>query len=149
MLRDYGCAICADELIECAIFMGLDTTQPDGAEPSVESLKAQTERDRRIQQRYPVEGWAEVMMIDGTMLVRGQITDISANGCFIESHGVFDLPLNCTVELTFRINGVEFRPEGVTRVVKSGRGAGFAFLKMNSKLVLQLEALISVLSAHL
>ena len=129
--------------------MNLEPPATDKSESAIESRQVGTDCERRENQRYPVEGWAEVMMMDGTMMVRGQITDISATGCFIESHGAFDLPLNCSVEMTFRINGVEFRPEGVTRVVKSGLGAGFLFLKMNSKLVMQLESLISLLTARL
>ena len=126
--------------------MSLETLVADEAKPVIEARPVEADHERRENRRYPVEGWAEVMMMDGTMMVRGQITDISATGCFIESHGAFDLPLNCSVEMTFRINGVEFRPEGVTRVVKSGIGAGFLFLKMNSKLVTQLESLISLLT---
>jgi len=128
--------------------MSLQTPATNEAEPPPEAPQGTTDHDRRENHRYPVEGWAEVMMMDGTMMLRGQITDISATGCFIESRGAFDLPLNCSVEMTFRINGVEFRPEGVTRVVKSGVGAGFLFLKMNSKLVLQLESLISLLTVR-
>ncbi|WP_263382970.1 PilZ domain-containing protein [Granulicella arctica] len=131
--------------------MSLDIVEADAAEVadhSSEALQSQAERDRRENQRFPVEGWAEVMTMDGTMMLRGQITDISATGCFIESHGSFDLPMNSAVEMTFRIQGKEFRPEGVTRVVKSGEGAGFSFLKMNSKLELQIEALIKVLNAR-
>jgi hypothetical protein len=132
--------------------MSVQTPEADEVEligePTDAARQNQSDQDRRESQRYPVEGWAEVMMMDGTMMVRGQITDISSTGCFIESRGAFDLPLNCSVEMTFRINGVEFRPEGVTRVVKSGIGAGFLFLKMNSKLVMQLESLISLLTVH-
>jgi hypothetical protein len=105
----------------------------------------QAAESRRRHQRYPVEGWAEVMTMDGTMMVRGQLTDISAAGCYVESHGVFDLPMNGGVELTLRIRGVEFRPEAVTRVVKTGHGAGFAFVRLNSKVAGQIQALIDVL----
>jgi hypothetical protein len=108
-----------------------------------------TGQERRQHTRYPVEGWAEVMMVDGTMLVRGQISDISSAGCFIETYAGYDLPLGSLVEMIFRIKGVEFRPVAATSVVKPGRGAGFSFLKMNSKLTTQLEALIAALSGHL
>ncbi len=122
------------------------TTVDDGL---TEESGFKSERNRRESERFPVQGWAEVMTMDGTMMVRGQITDISITGCYVESHAAFDLPLNSSVEMIFRIKGDEFRPEAVTRVVRSGHGAGFVFLKMNGKLIVQIQALIDILSVHL
>jgi hypothetical protein len=106
-------------------------------------------RDRRESTRFPVAGWAEVMTMDGLMMVRGQITDISATGCYVEIHGSFDLPLNSAVEMIFRINEGELRPRGITQVVRPGNGAGFAFAGLNSKMTSQIQMLIEVLSGHL
>jgi hypothetical protein len=133
----------ADEVVEPEVG-GEEAEAVDAA-----AAEAAADRGRRNSERFLVQGWAEVMTVDGTMMVRGQITDISLTGCYVESHGAFDLPMNSAVEMIFRIKGDEFRPEAVTRVVRSGHGAGFVFLNMNAKVTLQIQALIDVLGVHM
>nr|WP_281372371.1 PilZ domain-containing protein [Granulicella arctica] len=102
--------------------------------------------DRRQSERYPVEGWAEIMVMDGMMFLRGQIADIGSAGCYIATRADMGLKPGVHVTMIFRVRGVEFRPEGITRVVQPGKGAGFSFVRVNSKLRAQLDALIDVLN---
>lgn len=122
---------------------------PDLLSGDIESEPQSAGSDRRENARYSVEGWAEVMTQDGTMFIRGRISDISSTGCYIESYAAFELPLNSVVEVIFRLKGEEFRPLASTKVVRPGVGAGFIFLKVNPRLRSQLESLISILSEQI
>jgi len=102
--------------------------------------------ERRKHTRYAVDGVAEVVVADGTMLFRGRVLDISVAGCYVETQARLRLPPGTQVEMVFRVNGMVFRPMATSRMVRPGEGAGFLFLNMNAKMQTELEALIAELS---
>jgi PilZ domain len=104
--------------------------------------------ERRQHKRYAVDGMAEVLVADGTMLFRGRVLDISVAGCFIETEARLRLQRETPVEMVFRVNGVVFRVLATSRMVCPGKGAGFLFSNLNARMQAGLEALIAVLSGQ-
>jgi hypothetical protein len=102
--------------------------------------------ERRQHPRYSVDGVAEVLVADGTMLFRGRVLDISLSGCYIETPARLRLAPGTRVEMVFRVNGMVFRPMATSRMVKSGEGAGFLFLNLHPRMEAELEDLIAELS---
>jgi hypothetical protein len=104
--------------------------------------------ERRQHTRYAVDGLAEVLVADGTMLFRGRVRDISAAGCFVETQARLRLQPGTLVEMVFRVNGMVFRPMATSRMIRLGEGAGFLFCDVKGKTQVELEALIAELSAE-
>jgi hypothetical protein len=106
---------------------------------------ATTFLERREHERYAVEGVAEVLVADGTMLFRGRVLDISVAGCYIETQARLRLAPGTRVEMVFRVNGMVFRPMAMSRMVRPGQGAGFFFLNLSPRVEAELEVLIGEL----
>jgi hypothetical protein len=104
--------------------------------------------ERRQHKRYAVDGLAEVLVADGTMLFRGRVLDISVAGCFIETEARLRLLRETPVEMVFRVNGVVFRVLASSRMVCPGKGAGFLFSNLNPRMQAELQALIAELSGQ-
>ena len=102
----------------------------------------------RKHKRYAVDGVAEVLVADGTMLFRGRVLDISVAGCYIETQARLRLLPGTPVEMVFRVNGMVFRPMATSRMVRPGEGAGFLFTEPGLKVQRELEALIAELSGE-
>jgi hypothetical protein len=127
----------ADEVGEQLERRGVMQEETAGDEISVE---------RRQHQRFAVDGIAEVVVADGSLLFRGQVLDISVAGCYIETQARLRIAPGTTVEMVFRVNGMVFRPLATSRMVRPGEGAGFLFLNLNPRMHAELEALIAELS---
>lgn len=97
--------------------------------------------ERREHRRYVVEGMAEVVLADGTMLFRGIVLDISVAGCYVETRARLRMAPGTLVEMVFWVRGLVFRPLARSRRVRPGEGAGFLFLDRR----VELEALITEL----
>jgi hypothetical protein len=104
--------------------------------------------ERRQHQRFAVDGWAEVVVADGSLLFRGRILDISVAGCFIETDARLRLAPGTLVEMIFRVNERIFRPLATSRMVRQGEGAGFLFVNLNPKMQSDLEMLIAELKLY-
>ncbi len=104
--------------------------------------------ERRKHTRYAIDAWAEVMVKDGTLLFRGRVLDISLGGCYVETEARLRLAPGTPVEMIFRMDGMVFRPEAMTRMVRPGQGAGFLFGYFDAKMQRQLEMLIEKLSGE-
>jgi hypothetical protein len=103
--------------------------------------------ERRQHRRFVVDGWAEVLVADGTMLFRGRVQDLSMAGCYIETEARLRLAPGTPVEMVFRLNDIVFRPLATSVAVRPGEGAGFLFLDLNAKMQSNLEMLIVELGA--
>jgi hypothetical protein len=101
--------------------------------------------ERRQHPRFAVNGWAEVVVADGSLLFRGRVLDVSVAGCYIETEARLRLAPGTLVEMVFRVNERVFRPLATSRVVRPGEGAGFLFLNLNAKMQSDLELLIAEL----
>ncbi len=96
----------------------------------------------RRDERYPVNGDAEVVVLGGTSLFRGRIMDISVSGCYIQTLAWVRLKPETPVEILFAVDGKVIRALGASRYVKSKVGIGFRFLKMNEEMQRKLDELI-------
>jgi len=101
--------------------------------------------ERRQHKRYAVDVVAEVLVLDGTLLFRGQVLDISAAGCYIETEARLRLAPGTPVEMVFRARDIFFRLDATSRSVRPGRGAGFLFSNLNARMQEDLAALIAEL----
>jgi hypothetical protein len=105
-------------------------------------LEASEERvERRQHRRYVVDGTAEVLVADGTMLFRGRVADISVAGCYVETRARLRMAPGTLVEMVFRVRGMVFRPLATSRMVRLGEGVVFLFLDRQA----ELEGLIAEL----
>jgi DnaJ-class molecular chaperone len=105
-----------------------------------------TSMERRQHKRFAVDGFAEVLVADGTLLFRGRVLDISVAGCYIETQARLRIAPGTEVEMVFRVNGMVFRPRATIRAVRPD-GAGFLFSNINAKIQAELEALIAELGS--
>jgi hypothetical protein len=103
--------------------------------------------ERRQHKRYAVDAMAEVLVLDGTVLFRGRVLDISVAGCYIETKARLHLASGTPVEMAFRAKDVVFRLEATCRSVRPGKGAGFRFSNLSAKSLGELEALIAELNS--
>lgn len=102
--------------------------------------------ERRQHKRYAVDAMAEVLVLDGTLLFRGRVLDISVAGCYIETQARLRMRQRTPVEMIFRVKNTVFRLQATSRMVRPGMGAGFFFSEMNERMQAELEALIAELS---
>lgn len=119
---------------------------PDGF-TGPERRATSTAPDRRLHPRYAIDAWAEVIVLDGSLLFRGRVLDISLAGCFIQTEARLHMRQRTPVEMVFRINNSAFRIRATSRMVRPGIGAGFLFSEMSDRTRLELDALIADLSA--
>ena len=103
--------------------------------------------DRRQHPRFAIDAWAEVLVLDGSLLFRGRVLDISLAGCFIQTEARLHMRQRTPVEMVFRLNNTAFRIRATSRMVRPGIGAGFLFSEMSDRTRLELDALIAELSA--
>lgn len=149
-------AVLADDEISCLNVRAAETLV---WEVPVEELETEFDGDherrgvaveaveRRQHKRYAVDGIAEVLVLDGTLLFRGWVLDISVAGCYIETKARLHLAPGTPVEMVFRVKDVVFRLEATSRSVRPDRGAGFLFSDLSAKSQGELEALIAKLNS--
>jgi hypothetical protein len=104
--------------------------------------------DHRKHKRFAVDGWAEVLVADGTLLFRGRVLDLSVAGCYIETEARLRLAPGTPVEMVFRVNDMVFRPRATSKAIRPGEGAGFLFLNLNARMQTDLEMLIAELKFY-
>ncbi len=108
---------------------------------------AATAPDRRQHPRYAIDAWAEVLVLDGSLLFRGRVLDISLAGCFIQTEARLHMRQRTPVEMVIRFRDFVFRIRATSRMVRPGIGAGFLFHEMRERTRFELNALIAELSS--
>jgi len=103
--------------------------------------------ERRQHKRYAVDTIVEVLVMDGSLLFRGRVLDISAAGCYIETQARLRMRQRTPVEMVFRVKNAVFRLQATSRMIRPGMGAGFLFAEMNERMRAELDALIAELSS--
>ena len=84
--------------------------------------------ERRQHPRFAVDGWAEVVVADGSLLFRGRVLDVSLAGCYIETEARLRLAPGTLVE-----DGVSRERDGLSvRWQRAGwcgraKALGFSF----------------------
>jgi hypothetical protein len=101
--------------------------------------------ERRRHTRYTVDGDAEVLVADGSLIFRGRILDISLAGCFIETRARLRMEVGTPVEMVFRANGVMLRTAATVRAIRMGTGAGFLFEGLSARMQAELATVIGLL----
>lgn len=104
--------------------------------------------ERRRHPRYAIDAWAEVLVLDGSLLFRGRVLDISSAGCFIQTEARLRMRQRTPVEMVFRLKKAALRLQATSRMVRPGIGAGFLFSEMNERTRLELDALIAELNSQ-
>jgi len=103
--------------------------------------------ERRQHKRYAVDTIVEVLVMDGSLLFRGRVLDISVAGCYIETQARLRMRQRTPVEMVFRVKNAVFRLQATSRMIRPGMGAGFLFAEMNERMRAELDALIAELSS--
>jgi hypothetical protein len=116
----------------------------DGAERREQTIAVRPER--RKHPRYAVDAMAEVLVLDGSVLFRGRVLDISVAGCYVETQARLRMRQRTPVEMVFRVNNSVFRVQATSRMVRPGMGAGFLFSEMSERTRAELDSLIAELS---
>jgi hypothetical protein len=99
-------------------------------------------RERRKQERFDCDGFAEVIVDDAGFLFRGAIQDVSLNGCYIRSRARLRLERGAEADLHFSVDGDFFYTRARLVIVRPGEGAGFQFLFDDPELQLRLASLV-------
>lgn len=90
-----------------------------------ESHTAAKQMGRRAYVRYPVQGGAEVRILNSEAGEWTQVTNMSLNGCFCEAKTL--LPIFTRVRLLMKIEGVKMDVYGVVRSHRKHKGMGIQF----------------------
>jgi hypothetical protein len=99
--------------------------------------------ERRKQERFECDGFAEVVVDDAAFLFRGTIRDFSMTGCFIKSRARLNLAPGSEVDLRFSVDGDHFIARARLMIIRPGGGAGFEFLLGNAELQSRLLTLVT------
>jgi c-di-GMP-binding flagellar brake protein YcgR len=78
--------------------------------------------------------------------VRCQLTDLSLGGCYLEISSPF--PVSTRVTLSMRAAGLEFRTEGVVRVMHADKGMGVEFTRTTTAHRELLEKFLTLLTEN-
>jgi c-di-GMP-binding flagellar brake protein YcgR len=78
--------------------------------------------------------------------IRGQLTDLSLGGCYLEISSPF--PVSSSVTLAMRAAGVEVRAQGVVRVMHPDKGMGVEFTQATPEHRAAVEKFLGVLSEN-
>jgi hypothetical protein len=84
-------------------------------------------KDRRLHKRLPVTAAIKIQA-NGQDAQWGTCRDLSVRGCYAEL--AVPLPVDCRVDVTFRVNGKQLSASGIVRNTK-GRGMGIEFLQIS------------------
>ncbi len=99
-------------------------------------------KDRRKQERFDCDGFAEVIVDDAAFLFRGSIQNFSLGGCYIRSRAQLRVGRGTEVDLQFTLNGDLFKARARIMIVRPNTGAGFEFLLTDPEVVRRLTDLI-------
>jgi PilZ domain len=89
--------------------------------------------ERRHGSRESVEDEAEIVFVRSGVAMRGQILDLSVNGCRIRTEKQFPVGIYTRVETAFRLEGLPFRLGGVIQAVHDKHTVGIRFLDVSER----------------
>ena len=105
-------------------------------------------KERRRSPRYACNGFVEVMAIEPECLFRGEIRDISQNGCFVITRARVQLERLAEADLRFKLNNRQFRVRARVMNVRHGDGIGLEFLGETAQCEAQIRGLIEELARN-
>ncbi|HET7873705.1 MAG TPA: PilZ domain-containing protein [Terriglobales bacterium] len=101
-------------------------------------------QSRRKHTRYRCTGGAEIRRQEGSPAIFGNLTDISLEGCYVES--VSTLPSGTDVVLMLRVSETVIRGRAVVKVSNHAVGMGLEFLHLAAEDQQKLEFLVGTLA---
>lgn len=102
-------------------------------------------KERRRSPRYSCSGEAQMRIPPHVTTSKGDILDLSLEGCRIEFHAPQRIDRNQRVELLFNVNNLPFHIVAIVRSKRNLREFGFEFPQMIERIRVQLRALIEEL----
>ncbi|PYX93217.1 MAG: hypothetical protein DMG67_04825 [Acidobacteria bacterium] len=115
--------------------LGTQTPRPAPVRASLPLALGSRPHDRRAAKRLAVKAGAKVTplghKLEGQNTGWGICTDLSRNGCYIET--VYPLPQDSRLEVILRLEGREIQATAVVRTSKPNWGMGVQFLKLNDE----------------
>lgn len=99
----------------------------------------------RVHPRFTCRGVSEVTTFDPSMILRGEIVDISRTGCFVATNAYVKSGLNATGQVKFYLDGKRFTSYVIVRSLTPRKGIGLEFTALEPVTAAQLEALIAAL----
>jgi len=104
-------------------------------------------KERRLRQRFWCDGPSEALTHDPECLFRGRVTNISASGCYIETHARLHVERSAKVNLRLNLNGKSYSTLARVMNVRPGTGLGLEFLFPAAEAEKNIQDLISMLGA--
>jgi c-di-GMP-binding flagellar brake protein YcgR len=89
--------------------------------------------NRRSAPRLPVDGPATLLVVKHDCRVPCRVTDLSMGGCRIETGQEFRVGIQARVEVSFTVNGLLFRLNGVTQWTDGKHKVGVRFAEMTAR----------------
>jgi c-di-GMP-binding flagellar brake protein YcgR len=106
--------------------------KPMDVETSAEDLAAEMQ-NRRATPRLPVQGDASLVVLKHDCRVPCRVTDLSMGGCRIETQKEFRAGIDVRVEVSFKVNGLLLRFNGITQWTDGRRLVGIRFVDVTSR----------------
>jgi hypothetical protein len=87
--------------------------------------------ERRVHKRLPVTAGIKIQASSEDYAQWGTCKNISARGCYAELP--MPLPVDCRIDVTFRVNGRQISASGIVRNKDGARGMGIEFVKISKE----------------
>lgn len=121
----------------------LGPLEPRTQTSAVSAAARAAARERRVQNRHPVDTTAIVFLVNVASRIPGRILNLSMGGCRIRTEEKFPVGIYTRVETEFRLEGLPFRLGGVVQAIQDRFHVGIRFLDMSERKQEQLEMLIA------
>jgi PilZ domain len=103
--------------------------------------------EQRREERYPVCGDAEIVVLGGMSMFRGRVVNISPSGCYVQTVAWVCLAPETAVEILFVVKGHVVRAYAEARFSESKIGLGLRFLTMEEQMKRRLDGIVAALRA--
>jgi hypothetical protein len=103
--------------------------------------------ERRKSRRYPCEGFAEVLVLHPETLLRGEVRNVSKNGCFVETRARLHVELQSEAAVRFNLSNRRYRIRAVVANVRTEAGVGFEFRFEDELTEEEIRSLVEELNA--
>jgi hypothetical protein len=114
------------------------------------SEKAEGERaggkERRRSRRLGCAMFAEAVVAHQGSLFRGEIRDISQNGCYIATNARLKLELLTNVDIRFMVNNCYYHASARVMNIRPGKGVGLEFYSVDAQAEERFQKLLQALS---
>jgi len=103
--------------------------------------------ERRTRTRFDVDEDSQLLLVNHGLLVESRILDLSLDGCRMYTTDRFTAGLHARVELSFKINGIDFRFCGLTQWTDGQHQVGIRFVDVSARRRGDLAEVISEVEA--